>query len=86
MVDLAIGGTVSRDEIFDLCNKIKDAFADGKAGQARRAPPLKSFHPHPGPGHPIGRQTASESGQGFTLVSPSPAMIDASRASAFSPT
>jgi hypothetical protein len=76
LVDLAIGGSVSRDEIFDLCNKVKDAFGAGKpvrldGSQADGLTPILAQVIL------AAGKAASEGGQSFTLVSPSAAMIDA---------
>ncbi|GGH13356.1 hypothetical protein GCM10007036_11880 [Alsobacter metallidurans] len=75
MVDLALSTRSTRDEVVDLCNKMKDAFADGKEvrldGSAAEdlSPTLAQVIVSAG-------RTARESGQGFTLISPSTAMID----------
>ncbi|PSC03968.1 hypothetical protein SLNSH_16175 [Alsobacter soli] len=76
MVDLTLGSTANRDEVMDLFSKIKDAFAAGQdikldaSAAEDMSPILAQVILSAG-------RTASDSGHGFTLVSPSPAMIDA---------
>jgi hypothetical protein len=75
LVDLAIGGSASRDEIFDLCNKVKDAFGAGEPVRLN-ASEADGLTPILAQVILSAGKAAREGGPTFTLVSPSGAMID----------